>query len=81
MSKGWKCPKCGSIYAPFRYECIRCNTNGVSPKEICEDVCDDPRETQRKAHNEALLQANKHIYDPQRDPWVGRDAMHKINHE
>lgn len=40
---GWVCPKCGSVYGPFIFECCRCNhpipwtvtyttdkTNGIS---------------------------------------------------
>jgi uncharacterized OB-fold protein len=24
--KGWQCPKCGNVYAPFMMECRKCNS-------------------------------------------------------
>jgi len=37
MSKGWECPKCGKVYAPFVQECAGCNkepTKQSSPDYI-----------------------------------------------
>lgn len=28
--EGWVCPKCGSVYAPSWYECVRCKPKGSS---------------------------------------------------
>lgn len=27
MSEGWICPKCGSVYAPWVTECVRCGNH------------------------------------------------------
>lgn len=35
INDGWRCPKCGNIYAPFWYECANCNIiTGNNKKEI-----------------------------------------------
>lgn len=31
MSTGWICPKCGRVYAPFVFECTKCNNNEIKP--------------------------------------------------
>ena len=33
MSEGWICPKCGSVYGPHTYECIRCNKNTITQQD------------------------------------------------
>ena len=30
MNKGWACPKCGRVYAPFISECYHCNRENKS---------------------------------------------------
>lgn len=30
MSKGWECPKCGSVFAPFVSECSNCKPPKVA---------------------------------------------------
>ena len=37
MSKGWECPKCGKIYAPFMPECGCCNTHVTNNSNIDVD--------------------------------------------
>lgn len=39
MNKGWECPKCGRVYAPFWAECIKCNKE--TPKQYpSEEILD-----------------------------------------
>ena len=32
--KGWECPKCGKVWAPFIYCCEECNNKVKNTKEV-----------------------------------------------
>lgn len=31
-NKGWECPKCNKVYAPWKAECDHCNTDHDKPE-------------------------------------------------
>lgn len=35
IKKGWECPKCGAIMAPFMPSCINCKPIPINPPGKC----------------------------------------------
>ena len=43
MSQGWICPKCGNVYAPFQFECIRCNNIQIKTDDCGTNCKNEPK--------------------------------------
>jgi len=41
QTRGWICPKCGSVYGPAKAECARCNAIYDPTKTVCEPISKD----------------------------------------
>ena len=64
--RGWQCPKCGSVYAPFVMECGKCNSHKerVEPEllKALEDlVADIERYAVYPTHSAEMTQARAAI--------------------
>ena len=42
--RGWECPKCGSIWAPFVDQCSKCNLTIAEQIPLTQNMCTCPRQ-------------------------------------
>lgn len=68
MGKGWECPKCGKVYAPFVRQC-----------DLCSSIGKPLEDAYQKGAEEMRMRAAKQCYSGNGQVEIACDIIKKIN--